>query len=212
VENPLLYLLVGFLACLIGTIPFGPIDLTVVETTVDFDAKRGLKVALAASINEVFQALIAIYFGMLISNFLETNAVIKLAIALVFIGLAIFVFTRKTQPSLNAVTNKQLSFFKKGLLIAGLNPQAIPFWVIALAAISQYFVFDYSGFYLFAFLVGVFAGKITALCGFVIASSYLKVHLKECSQLVNRLLATILLFIGMTQGWNAASTLITQSV
>jgi L-lysine exporter family protein LysE/ArgO len=212
VENPFLYLIVGFLACFIGTIPFGPINLTIVKTTVDYDARRGLEVAFAASIIEVLQALTAIFFGMLISNFLETNSVIRLAIALVFISLAVFVFTRKTNPSLRKDSKMQQSSFKKGLVIAGLNPQAVPFWVFALAAISQYVEFDYSGIYLAGFLVGVFIGKIVALAGFVTASTYLKAHLQASSQLVNKLLAAILLFIGTTQGWGAISTLISQSV
>ena len=207
-ENPFLYLLVGFIACFIGTIPFGPINLTVVKTTVDYDVKRGLEVALAASIIEVLEALVAILFGMLISDFLESNAFIKLTLAVIFIALAIAVFTRTSKLSLNAAKQEQQSFFKKGLLIAGLNPQAITFWIFALATISQYFEFDYSGIYLFGFLAGVFIGKVTALVGFVIASTYLKAHLQESSQLVNKLLAGILLFIGITQGWNAVSTLI----
>ena len=211
-ENPLLYLLIGFVACFIGTIPFGPINLTVVKTTVDFDAKRGFEVALAASIIEVFEALIAIFFGMFISNFLEMNLSVKLFIALVFIALAVLVFTRKSKPSLSEENGTQQSFFGKGLLIAGLNPQAVPFWIFALAAISQYFQFDYSGVSLVGFLIGVFIGKLTALVGFVAASSYLKTHLQESSRLVDRLLAAILLFIGLTQGWSAISTLIRQSV
>ena len=58
------------------------------------------------------------------------------------------------------------------------------------------------------FLAGVFVGKLLALCGFVVASSYLKTHLQESSTLVNRLLAGILLFIGLSQGWNAVTSLL----
>ena len=204
--NPLLYFGVGLLACFIGTIPFGPINLTVVKTTVDYDRRRGTEVALAASIVEIFEALVAISFGMVISAYLESNLIIKLVIAITFIGLAVFVFTRKSNPSLSENNENQQSFFNKGLLIAALNPQAIPFWIFALAAISQYFVFEYVGIYLASFLVGVFLGKLMALYGFVVASEYLKSHLQESSQWVNRLLAGILLFIGITQGWNAASS------
>lgn len=204
--NPLLYFGVGLLACFIGTIPFGPINLTVVKTTVDYDRRRGTEVALAASIVEIFEALVAISFGMVISAYLESNLIIKLVIAITFIGLAVFVFTRKSNPSLSENNENQQSFFNKGLLIAALNPQAIPFWIFALAAISQYFVFEYVGIYLASFLVGVFLGKLMALYGFVVASEYLKSHLQESSQWVNRLLAGILLFIGITQGWNATSS------
>jgi L-lysine exporter family protein LysE/ArgO len=208
IESPVLYFLVGLIACFIGTIPFGPINLTVVKTTVDHNQSRGTEVALAASIIEVFEALIAISFGMVISTYLETNIAIKFFIAAVFIGLAAFVFTRKSKPSLQVENEKEESFFKKGLLIAALNPQAIPFWIFALAAISQYFQFEYVGIYLAGFLVGVFIGKFLALYGFVVASTYLKSHLTESSQLVNKVLAAILLFIGITQGWNAISTLL----
>ena len=202
-DTPLLYFFVGFAACLLGTIPFGPINLTVVKTTVDHDARRGTEVAIAASLIEILEALIAIWFGMVISSFLESNLAIKLGIGLLFVILAVVIATRKSKPAMADKPPGQESFFKKGLLIAALNPQAIPFWIFALAAISQYFDFEYMGITLAAFLAGVFLGKMTALYGFVLASSYLKTHLQESSALVNKVLASVLLFIGVTQIWNA---------
>lgn len=133
--NPYFYLLVGMIACFIGTIPFGPINLTVVKTTVDHNRLRGTEVALAASLIEILQALIAISFGMVISSYLESNVVIKIILA--------------------------------------------------------------------CFLLGVFAGKLIALYGFVIASDYLKSHLQKSSKMVNRLLAGILLLIGLSQALSA---------
>lgn len=198
-----LYFLVGFAACLLGTIPFGPINLTVVKTTVDHDARRGTEIAFAASLIEVFEALIAIWFGMVISSFLDSNFAFKLGIGLLFVVLAVVVVTRKSKPAMDDKPPRSESFFKKGLLIAALNPQAVPFWIFALAAISQYFEFEYMGITLAAFLAGVFLGKITALYGFVLASAYLKSHLQESSALVNKVLASVLLFIGVTQIWNA---------
>lgn len=202
-DGPILYFIVGLIACLIGTIPFGPINLTVVKTTVDYNAVRGTEVALAASLIEIVQALIATYFGMIISNFLEENFVIRIAIAAVFIILAAVIFTRKPKPRLQQESAEEKSFFMKGLVIAALNPQAVPFWIFALAAISQYFVFEYVGIHLVAFLAGVFFGKLIALYGFVVASTYLKTHMEQSSLLVNRILAGVLLFIGVSQVWNA---------
>ena len=202
-DTPLLYFFVGFAACLLGTIPFGPINLTVVKTTVDHDARRGTEIAIAASLIEILEALIAIWFGMVISSFLESNLAIKLGIGLLFVILAVVVATRESKPAMVDKPPGQESFFKKGLLIAALNPQAVPFWIFALAAISQYFEFEYMGITLAAFLAGVFLGKMTALYGFVLASAYLKTHLQESSALVNKVLASVLLFIGVTQIWNA---------
>jgi len=209
-ENPLLSFFVGFLVCLLGTIPFGPINLTVVKTTVDYDRRSGIEIAFAASLIEMLQALIAIYFGMLISSFLDENIFVNFFLASVFIALAIFIFTRRSEPehSLENRQSRPLSFFRNGLIIAGLNPQAVPFWIFALATISQYFEFQYMGLTLAGFLIGVFTGKLVALYGFVVASTYLKAHLQESSTLVNRLLAAILLFIGLSQGWNAVNSLL----
>jgi len=208
VDNPLLYALVGFLACFLGTIPFGPINLSVVKTTVDYDRRSGLTIAFAASLIEILQALIAISFGMLISTFLDSNLLFKFFLAFVFIVLAGFIFTRKPKPTLQREADRPSSFFRNGLIISALNPQAVPFWIFALATISQYFEFQYIGLTLMAFLAGVFVGKLLALYGFVVASSYLKTHLQESSTLVNRLLAGILLFIGLSQGWNAVNSLL----
>ncbi|MFK7864569.1 MAG: LysE family translocator [Pseudohongiellaceae bacterium] len=207
-DNPAVYFGVGLIACFIGTIPFGPINLTVVKTAVDYDARRGTQIALAASFVEVGMALIAICFGFVISAFLETNTIVKLIIAAAFIILSVVIFTKKSNPKLEAEKNEQQSFFKKGLLIASVNPQVVPFWIFALTAIDQYFDFDYSGIYQLAFLAGIFVGKFLALYGFVVASSYLREHLQKSSQLVNRLLAGILLFIGLSQGWSAINGLI----
>ena len=209
-EDPFTYLFVGFLVCLLGTIPFGPINLLVAKTTLDYDRRSGIEVAFAASIIEILQALIAICFGMLISAFLEANVLIKFFLAFTFIGLAIFIFTRKPEPeaSLEKKQSRPLSFFRNGLIIAGLNPQAVPFWIFALATISQYFEFHSMGLTLAGFLLGVFIGKFVALYGFVVASTYLKTRLQESSTVVNRLLAGILLFIGLSQGWNAVNSLL----
>ena len=69
-DTPLLYFFVGFFACTLGTIPFGPINLSVVKTTVDHGARRSTEIAIVASLIEILEALIAIWFGMVISSFL----------------------------------------------------------------------------------------------------------------------------------------------
>ncbi len=96
----LFYFLVGLLVCFVGTIPFGPINLTVVKTTVDLNKTRGLEVALAASLVEILEALVAISFGAVISIYLESSLSIRLFIATAFIALGIIVLTRKSRVDL----------------------------------------------------------------------------------------------------------------
>lgn len=200
----------GLVSCFIGTIPFGPINLAVAKTTVDYGRRHGIEVAFAASIVEIFEALIAISFGLVISRYLDSNFIIQFSLAFIFVGLAVFFATRKPRISFESRKDQSESFFRRGLLIAAINPQAIPFWIFALATISQYYSFEYVGIYLFSFLIAVFLGKFAALYGFVIASSYLKAHLKESGKIVNRLLAVILLLIGLSQAWNGIGGILSQ--
>ncbi len=207
-EQPVTYLLVGLLASFLGTLPFGPINLTVVKITVDHDRLRGLQVALAASLVEILQVSIAVWFGMVITAFLADNLVFRFTVAAVFIGLAIYIYCfSSSEVVLQDSSGEDRSFFRRGIIIAALNPQAVPFWVFALAAIDQYFRFQYSGAVLLLFLAGVAIGKLLALYGFVVASDYLRTHLQQSRQLVNSLLAAVLLVIGLGQAWNAVSSL-----
>ncbi len=193
------YFLVGGLACFLGTIPIGPINLAVVKATVDHDRGRGAELAFAASIIEIGEAVIAICFGLVISSFLQMNPWLRLGIALAFFVLAGILLTRKPKTEVSQATPSQGSYFRRGLLIAALNPQAVPFWVLALAVISQYFAFNYEGLLLAAFLAGVFLGKLAALSGFIVLAGYLKSRLQSASKRVNQALALVLLLIGISQ-------------
>ena len=204
-ENPAFYFVVAMTACFLGSVPVGPINLVVVKTTVDYSPRAGLEVAVAASVVEILQAAVAIFFGMFISDLLQSNLYIKLGIAAAFILLAVVLFLRKTNPQFQEEGDEERrrSFFRRGLLVAVLNPQAVPFWIFALAAISQYVSLAYTGYYLAFFLAGVMAGKLAALYGFVVASGYIREHLRDSCRLVNKVLAGVLLLIGLSQLWNA---------
>jgi threonine/homoserine/homoserine lactone efflux protein len=207
-DIPLLYFVVGFIASMVGTIPFGPINLTVLKATIDHGPRRGVEIALAASLVEFGQVFLALWFGKLITTFLQQNAVVGLLFALLFIVLAIVVVKREAHPLLPDNADSQQSFFRRGLFIAVLNPQVIPAWIVTLAVIDQYVDFNYVGIYQLLFLIGVSGGKFAALYGFVMASDYLASHLQQSGRLVNRLLAVILLLIGLSQGYTAVATLV----
>ena len=203
--NPFWYFLVALVTAFVATLPFGHINLTVVKTTVDHTRAQAMEVSFAAAFVETGQALIAILFGLVINAFLADHAVVHFLIAAVFIALAVFVFVHESHPSLNTGPDDDPSFVRRGVIVAMINPQAIPFWIFAVTAISRTLGFDYVGTSLAAFLFGVFVGKSLALYGFVIGSDYLRTHMEESSRLINRLLAAVLLLIGFNQLWRAFS-------
>ena len=191
--------LVGAAVCFASTLPFGPINLTVAKTTVEKSHLRGFEVAVAAAAVETFQVLLAVWFGMVISAFLEDNVIFRMVVASVFLVLGVFIFRRQPANTLNADKHYFGSEIKTGLLVAAINPQAIPFWIIALAAINDYTDLAFQGLQLVLFLLGVFFGKVLALSGFIAVSNYLKTHLDESSRLVNHALGVVLVVLGIIQ-------------
>ncbi|MFM1896331.1 MAG: hypothetical protein RLZZ385_1405 [Pseudomonadota bacterium] len=197
--SPTLSFLAGLLACFIGTLPFGPINLTAVKTTVDHGRLQGLEMAAGAAVIEVAQALLAILFGIVISAYLHDHPGLRAGFGVAFMALGVVVWRRRfhTRPVHDSLPSG--AAFRRGLLVALLNPQAIPFWIVALAAIDQFLHIDYHGVFIVAFLAGVAAGKLLALGGFIVASHYLKTHLAQSARLVNHVLAVVLIAIGMLQ-------------
>ena len=204
-DNPLWYFIVAAVTSFISTLPFGPINLTVIKSTVDHHKAGAVQVSIAAATVEIGQALLAIWFGVVISSFVSDHASVYLLAGVIFVALAIFVWVHETHPVLNTTAEGEPSFFKRGLFIALINPQAIPFWIFAVTLTSTYLGFHYTGTLLLAYLLGIWGGKVLALYGFIVASDYLKSHLDEGSRIVNRVLAVVLALIGLLQLWRALS-------
>ena len=99
----------GLIACFIGALPFGAINLTVVSLTVNRSYEQGMRFALGASLIEIGEAYIALIFGKLISGFINRHSELPYFIAFVFIGLGIYFFARKTSPKLEK-NNKEERF------------------------------------------------------------------------------------------------------
>lgn len=204
-DNPLWYVLVAGVTSFIATLPFGPINLSIIKTTVDHHKAGAVQMSFAAAAVETAQAFLSIWFGVIIAGFLADHASVNLVIAMAFVALAAYVWIHDTHPSLQSRGDAEPSYIKRGLFVALINPQAIPFWIFAVTATTRYLGFHYSGILLLAYLLGVYVGKVVALYGFILASDYLKTHLDESSRLVNRLLAVVLFLIGLSQLWRAAT-------
>lgn len=201
-ESALIYLVAGILMSFVGTLPLGPINLTVVKTAIDHTSRHGVEVAIAAALIEILEVLVAFSFGQLIVGFLDTNRVVQTLTALVCFMLAAYFSARKPGKIQEAHNPEPRSFYLRGFTVALVNPQAIPFWIFALAVLNQYLPMDVDGSTLALFLGGVFVGKLMALLGFVYVSGYLKTHTRHSSLIVNRVLAIVLVIAGFAQLWS----------
>ena len=111
--------LIGVFASFLGTILLGPINLAVIKTTVDQHARAGFGFAIAASLIEILQAVLALCFGAFTSSFRQAYPAFEMLLASVLIPLgAAFWLRRPAIPTESDNVSGGSSF-------ALLNPQAV---------------------------------------------------------------------------------------
>ena len=191
--------LIGVFASFLGTLPLGPINLAVIKTTVDQHARAGLEFAIAASLIEILQAVLVLWFGAFISSFWRANPAFEMLLASVFILLGAAFWQRRPAIPTEPDKASRGSPFVGGLLIALLNHQAVPYWILATSMISQTLGDQFFDSALVISLSGVALGKFAALCGFVMASHLLTARLQQRWVAINRLVGIVLLAIGILQ-------------
>lgn len=194
-----LYFLMALVATVLGTIPFGPINLSVVNITLKKSLEKVRPFILAAALVEIFQALIAVFFGAVVDRFLMDNAWFQWLAIAVFLGAGLFIVLRKSKPKAAKPSRFKVPTFFQGLFVAALNPQAVPFWLISLAVMSKSTDLDFGAYRMVSFLLGVFAGKYLALTGFAHFSKKIKGHIKEGSRVIDIVFGSVLIAIALLQ-------------
>lgn len=197
----LLYFFMALVATVLGTIPFGPINLSVVNITLKKSLKAVRVFILAAALVEIIQALVSIFFGAVVDKFLMDNAWFQWLAIAVFLGAGIFILLRKSKPKEAKPSRFKVPTFFQGFIVAALNPQAVPFWLISLAVIAKITTLDFAEYRMLSFLLGVFAGKYLALTGFALFSQKIKGCIKEGSRIVDIVFGSVLIAIALIQAF-----------
>jgi len=203
----LTYFTLAFAATVVGTIPFGPINLSVVNVAMKRSFTAALVFALGAAFVEIFEALTAIFFGNLIDKFLMENAWFQWLVIIAFVAIGTVTILRK--PKTKGVKTKKMKMptLLKGVVVALLNPQAIPFWLITLAVLNEGQELNFREGRLGFFLAGVFAGKFVALAGFAVLSRAIKKRVKEGTRIIDFVFGGVLIAIGLIQAYKTIAEL-----
>ena len=152
---------VAFFFSFIGTIPPGTLNLTILQLGIENRIGVAWRFAIAAALIEYPYAWLAVEFEQFITDspLIADNA--QLLTAAVMILLGAFNLLPAAKPSRLAEKFNQ-SGFRRGIVLALLNPLALPFWVATTAyLISQQWIDLTSPTGLHAYLIGVSTGTLT---------------------------------------------------
>lgn len=197
------YFFLALITSFLGALPFGTVNLSVVDTTLKESFKAGMLIAIAASLVEIVFSFLAVHCGMLITDFIEKNLYVKVSTILLFIILGLlFFFKKQKQRSLEKRKRKKSNFLK-GLLLAIINPQVLPYWVLIITYLQTSYMLNLNIYeqtkYVVIFLFGVWLGKILALYLYGKLSIVIQKKAVRISKAMNKIIGTILFTVGIIQ-------------
>jgi len=189
---------IGFL----GSLPVNPINLCALEIGL---RRSALPFSLGAALVETGQSAVALVFGQMAGQFLETNPVISVIAAIFALLLdASYLIPRKKTAAQLLPGNRRI--FLYGLMIGFMNPQAIAFWILVLTYWSTWDLpcLFYGGapvILLLGYFGGVGIAEFTALQAYALAGKHLAGKFSGILQgsLLNKVIGFLLLGLGLVQ-------------
>ncbi|NJN28002.1 MAG: LysE family transporter [Cyclobacteriaceae bacterium] len=191
--------LFGLLGSFLGGVAFGPINLSVVDITLKRNLSAALRFSLAAALVEIAQAAIAVLFGKIISRKIAEIPELKLIIIAFFIALGLYFMFKRDSPQAEASGSAKKSNFLNGLIVAILNPQAIPYWIFVLAYLKSNHLLYLNSWHFLLFLIGVSLGKFIVLGLYGYLSEHIKKHTHHLNEYVSKGIGALLLAVGLVQ-------------
>ncbi len=205
--NFIIYMLLGMGASFVGTIPVGPINISVVATTLKRNMRAGIIFSGSAAVVEIFQSFIALQFGVLLSTLLFSNPWFRIAVAAVFFLIGLIFIFKKQKVVVKESSKRNLPSWASGLIVSLLNPQALPFWVFVFGFYQSSSLIDMQLLSLeqmscvMSFLIGVYLGKFAALSLYSYLSYYLSSRIGKLTFWMNKILGTVFIILALSQLW-----------
>jgi len=199
--NYILHLFLGLVAGILGTIPLGPVNLLVVNTSVSKNLRAAMVLASAASIMELIKPLLAIYFSWLITRHIQSNMYIQLTVVLAFVLIGLYFLLKRNTTHMAENNRREVPEFLKGVLISFLNIPALPFWILVVAYCESTVGFDFSISAVGIFLAGVFLGRYGTLWMYARLSQYISERSSFIALWLNRIIAILFFVLAIIQAF-----------
>ncbi len=184
-------ILAGITAAIIGAMPFGLVNLTVLDTAYRKGKKQAMNIAHGAASIEVLFGLIAISIGNKISAFMNNKSVFYYLILLLpaLVGI-VFLIRKKT---INKPQRYSGNNFLKGIFLNLISLQVFLYWLIAVMYINQFRIRVQNPQEVMAFLAGIWFGKMLVLWFYASLSKVVFTKWQFLSLHMNRIIGSVLL-------------------
>ena len=181
--HTIIILLASALASFIGSLQLGPVNLFVIDTTLNKNKASAYCVAFGGMIPEFIYCTMAVYFG----TFFTDNPTIFIAFKVLLIVIlavvgVVFFFKKHRSPTIESEqkkkTSSKIKYFLKGFTLAALNPQLLPYWLVVMVYFNSIKLLEFkSEFDQIAFIFGSGLGAMILLIFIIVTIKKFKIEI-----------------------------------
>jgi L-lysine exporter family protein LysE/ArgO len=193
----ILHFALGFIASIIGALPFGLVNLSVVDSTLNRGERTAFWVSAGATIIEIIFVLLAIYLGSSLAVFMEDNTWIEFFILLMLLAAGISFFLRKNRGS--EKKKIVLPAFVKGMFLNILSIQVLLYWFVAVAYLQANNQIIFTQECIVAFTLAVALGKMLTLLFYRLLASRIKSKSSAIARKINYIIGSIMVGLAVFQ-------------
>lgn len=207
----LLYFLLATVISYLASVQLGPVNLRVIQCTVQFNKAYALRVGLGGCVPELFYTALAFFITELISPEQFEKAWMHFITLPVFLFLAITNLRKKHTPAkISDTPASHRKGFWEGFVLASLNPQLITFWLLIIAFLkTKNLLVDITWIEKSAFIIGSAVGAFLLQLSFIlVAGRYKEWILKKAGKSFNKIIGGLFLLLALADAVKLIKTLI----
>ena len=190
-------LILGIVTAIIGALPFGLVNLTVLNVSFEQGNRAALKIAHGAAIVEILFGLTAIIAGSLLATHIEGNQVISYFIVGVLLIGGLFFLIKKQRTG----TARKTGYpgFLKGIFLNLVSLQVFLFWILAITFLSSRQLLQYDFLSVLLFISGIWLGKMIVLLLYMNLSKRILTKSRVISKNINTIIGLVLFGMAFIQ-------------
>jgi L-lysine exporter family protein LysE/ArgO len=193
----IIHFVLGFIASIIGAMPFGLVNLSVVDSTLNKSERAAFLISAGATIIEIVFVLLAIFLGSRLADYMEDNLWIEFFILMVLLTAGISFLLKKRSGSKKKTI--VLSGFLKGMLLNLLSVQVLLYWFVAIAYLQTTNRIVFTSECIVAFTVAVGLGKMLTLLFYRLMAKKIKSKSGAIARRINVIIGTIMVGLAVFQ-------------
>lgn len=196
--NSVTFLFLGAVICTIGAVPFGLVNLSVMDVAINQNVRKSMSIAHGAAIVEILFASTALLAGTVLSGYFNGNILVKYIVLAVLIVSGIY-FWFKQYNLTNKGDHESSNGFLKGTLLNLMSIQVLLFWLFAVTFLSVRNLLPSTLIQFSLFISGVWFAKMTVLRAYAILGKKVAEKSQLISRNMNRIIGSILILVAFIQ-------------